>query len=537
MKLSLAKRSKILVAEDQVLARSHLHYALEQLGFRDIEYVDRPSHILSALQEDEYDAIICSYSLRSEQGGYFLLEQLNKEQLLPLSSAFIFTSADTSIEVVHAIVELQPDELITKPFSVNELDKRLSRVFARKHALRRVYALMDKKEFEHALLALESFLLQPEQESYFPLALKIKGDLYLLTERYHEAIPFFDSVINTQGFSWAKLGLASSLLALNKLDEAEREIIQLAMHRDVSLSAYDLLAKLQIKQCAYEDALESTILASDISPRNITRHKQAIDLARITHDYARQFVSAKKMVQYAKGSVHDTPDIYLTAARSGVDFAMTSSKEQVNGIVKQTNDYLRQLSKTHPRARRNEELSVIEARLYYLKDDIEKAQTLLTNFQGNFNQYSTEALLDRAKALHEVGIKGKSLEILDVITARQKNKGGEINLLATYLEQEKEEKQAISQSPKTLNNSAVSQYKEGELARSYATFAQAFRIMPKNPSIALNYLQAINKIRHSGAPLKGDVSAIIKKCKLTLADATLNKEQQARYESLKVALG
>ena len=537
MKLSLAKRSKILVAEDQVLARSHLHYALEQLGFRNIEYVDRPSHILTALQEDEYDAIICSYSLRSEQGGYFLLEQLIKEQLLPLSSAFIFTSADTSIEVVHAIVELQPDELITKPFSVNELDKRLSRVFARKHALRRVYSFMDKNEYNSALLALESFLLQPEQESFFPLALKIKGDLYLLTERYHEAIAFFDSVINTQGFNWARLGLASCLLALNKLDEAEREIIQLAMHRDVSLSAYDLLSKLQIKQGAYDDALESTVLASDISPRNITRHKQAIDLARITHDYARQFISAKKMVQYAKNSVHDTPDIYLTAARCGVDFAMTSQKGQVDSIVKQTNDYLRQLSKAHPRARRNEELSVIEARLYYLKDDVEKAQSLLTNFQRNFNQYSTEALLDRAKALHEIGIKGKSLEILDVITARQKAKGDDINLLATYLEQEKEEKQAISHSPKSLNNSAVNQYKEGELARSYATFAQAFRIMPKNPAIALNYLQAIYKLRHSGTPLKGDVSAIVKKCKLTLADAPLNKEQQARYETLKIALG
>lgn len=83
-----------------------------------------------------------------------------------------------------------------------------------------------------------------------------------------------------------------------------------------------------------------------------------------------------------------------------------------------------------------------------MKDDIEKAQSLLTNLQGNFNQYSTEALLDRAKALHEVGIKGKSLEILDVITARQKNKGGEINLLATYLEQEKEEKKQYHRAPK-----------------------------------------------------------------------------------------
>ena len=87
-----------------------MHYALEQLGFKNMNYVDRPSHALSALQEHDYDAIICSYNLRSEQGGYFLLEQLNETQSLPLTSAFIFTSADTSAEVVHAIIELQPDD-------------------------------------------------------------------------------------------------------------------------------------------------------------------------------------------------------------------------------------------------------------------------------------------------------------------------------------------------------------------------------------------------------------------------------------------
>ena len=33
MKLHLARNTKLLIAEDQVLAKSHMHYALEQLGF------------------------------------------------------------------------------------------------------------------------------------------------------------------------------------------------------------------------------------------------------------------------------------------------------------------------------------------------------------------------------------------------------------------------------------------------------------------------------------------------------------------------
>ena len=537
MKLHLARNTKLLIAEDQVLAKSHMHYALEQLGFKNMDYVDRPSHALSALQEHDYDAIICSYNLRSEQGGYFLLEQLNETQSLPLTSAFIFTSADTSADVVHAIVELQPDEFIAKPFSVNELDRRLSRVLSRKKALKNIYSFMDKNDYEKALSEVEFFLLQPEQAEHFPLAMKIKGDLLIFTERYQEAITFFESIINIQDFSWAKMGIAKCLLALNELDDAEREIIQLALRPDSALHAYDLLAKLQIKQSAYEDALECTSLACNISPQNVPRHQIAINLARITHDYEGQFNSAKKVVRYAKNSIHDKPDIYLTAARAGVDFAMTSEPEHVNSIVKQTNEYLRQLKKAHPKAALNDELTVIDARLHYLKDDTVKAQMLLSDFHTDHAQHhSTEALLDRAKALHEVGMKKESLAILDAISSRQDEENDELNLMATYLKQEKQEKEAITLSPKILNNTAVAQYKRGNLEQSYTTFAQAFRVMPKNPSIALNYLQAIIRARKANAPMHPDTLSAIKKCRETLESAALSEDQYSRYENVKSIL-
>lgn len=537
MKLQLAKNTKLLIAEDQVLAKSHIHYALEQLGFRNMDYVDRPSHALSAIQEHDYDAIICSYNLRSEQGGYFLLEQLNAADTLPLTSAFIFTSADTSTEVVHAIIELQPDEFIAKPFSVNELDRRLSRVLSRKKALKNVYAFMDKKDYEKALAEIEFFLLQPENADHFPLAMKIKGDLFLLTQQYKTAIAFFESIINVQDFNWAKMGIAKSLIALNEFDDAEREIIQLATRPDSALEAYDLLATLQIKLAAFDDALECTSLACAMSPRNIERYQRAINLARITHDYESQFNSAKKVVRYARGSIHDKPEIYLCAARAGVDFAMTSEPEHVNTIVKQTNEYLRQLKKSHPRATLNDELAVIDARLHYLKDDSARAQSLLSDFHVDYDQHhSTEALLDRAKALHEVGMKKESLAILDAISTREEPTSDGTNLMSAYLKQEKAEKEAITLSPKTLNNTAVAQYKRGDLTQSYTTFSQAFRVMPKNPSIALNYLQSIIRARKSNTALPPNTLADIRKCRETLETAQLSADQQSRYDNVKTIL-
>ena len=216
---------------------------------------------------------------------------------------------------------------------------------------------------------------------------------------------------------------------------------------------------------------------------------------------------------------------------------MTSEPEHVNNIVKQTNEYLRQMKKAHPRAALNDELAVIDARLHYLKDDTARAQTLLSEFHTDHAQlHSTEALLDRAKALHEVGMKKESIAILDAISSREEESPGEVNLMAAYLKQEKAEKEAISLSPKTLNNTAVAQYKRGNLEQSYTTFAQAFRVMPKNPSIALNYLQAIVRARKSNTPIPADTLSEIKKCRETLESAALSDEKQSRYDNVKSIL-
>jgi tetratricopeptide (TPR) repeat protein len=159
---------------------------------------------------------------------------------------------------------------------------------------------------------------------------------------------------------------------------------------------------------------------------------------------------------------------------------------------------------------------------------------LLSDFHTDHAQHhSTEALLDRAKALHEVGLKKESIAILDAISSRQEESADELNLMATYLKQEKEEKEAITLSPKTLNNTAVAQYKRGNLEQSYTTFAQVFRVMPKNPSIALNYLQAIIRAKKANAPMLSDTVAAINKCRETLEITTLSEDQNARYQSVK----
>jgi CheY-like chemotaxis protein len=151
MNLQLAKDTKVLIVDDQVLAKGYMKYSLEELGFGDITYVDKISLALTTIRNQRYDLIICSYNLKREQDGYYFYDEIKTNGELPSSTAFVFISADTNSDLVQSIIELQPDDFLAKPFTVKELDRRLSRVLARKKALNAVYLCIEKNLYQRAL--------------------------------------------------------------------------------------------------------------------------------------------------------------------------------------------------------------------------------------------------------------------------------------------------------------------------------------------------------------------------------------------------
>ena len=146
MDLKLAQSCKVLIVDDQVLAQGYMKYSLEELGFRDITYEDKANKAIKLIKSSHYDLIVCSYNLKKDQDGYHLYDELKSSHALSPRTAFVFISADTNAELVHSIVEMQPDDFLAKPFTVKDLDKRLSRVLTRKQALKKIYRLIESEK-------------------------------------------------------------------------------------------------------------------------------------------------------------------------------------------------------------------------------------------------------------------------------------------------------------------------------------------------------------------------------------------------------
>lgn len=536
MNHKLTKDMRVLVIDDHMLARGYLKYSMEELGFQHIEYVDKVNLALSALRTSHFDLVICSYELKQEQDGYFLYEQLKDTDDLRPSTAFVFISADTTPDIVHSIVELQPDDFLAKPFTVRELNKRLTRVLTRKRALKPIYKLIESNQLDPALQEIEVFLAEPKNADFYAIALKLKGELLIAKGYVEQAKDFYQAILNVQNFTWAQLGLIRCCIQLDEDDDAEKLILELAFRPDSMLAAYDLLTALQIKHKEFADALETVDTATNISPRNLKRHHMAFDLSRLTHDYESHFEAAKRIVKYAKNSVHDKPEIYLNAARAGIDFAMTSEQEQTSKLLKQVSDYLKQMKSNFPKADLKEQITIIDARMMYLRDEADNARSLLEQVsETKLEAESMDALLDKAKAFHEVGLHDNALTILDAIAKRCVQDPDQSELFLQYIQQEREEKDSIRHSPKELNNSAVQQYHQGDLDTALETFRQAFTVMPKNASIALNLLQAAAiSIRDKGqTPYDKDM---IRNCMFTIENGKLNADQDQRYHKVKEVL-
>ncbi|TDF41391.1 response regulator [Alteromonadaceae bacterium M269] len=533
MKESIAENCKVLIVDDQVLAQGYMKYSLEELGFRDITYVDKAQNAIEKISIEPYDLVVCSYNLKRDQDGYYLYDELKNTRLLPLTCAFVFISADTTAEVVHSIVELQPDDFLAKPFTVKELDKRLTRLLMRKRAMRDIYNHMERKQFDIALDKTEALLTDPSQAQYFPTALKTKGELLLATKKPEKAKEFYEAILNVQDFAWAQLGLINSFIELGNEEEAERLILRVAFKPESQLAAYDMLSTLHINNNDLDTALETIQMASEVSPRNIRRHQKAREISRIVHDYDAHFEASKKIVKFAKNSMQDKPENYLNAARAGIDYAMTLTEDDSEDLIKQANSYIKQFSQSFPKSDLKAQVTVINARLLHLQDETEKAASLIAEVEGdNFDDQSLEDLIDKAKAFHALGLFEQSETILDEVEKRCISDKMDGQLFLRFVQQEKKEKREIKQTPRALNNSAVQYYERGELDSALKTFRQAYTVMPKNPAIALNLLQAIAmKSKEKG--LSKNANAIKEKCIKTIEEGYLNEEQTERYQKVK----
>lgn len=531
MALQNLTTSKILIIEEQALALNYIRHSLERLDYHNVRFAESAPIAKEICQTDTFDLIICSFDLSKKQDGYQLYEELKAKRIIKNVTGFIFVSAETSGALVHSVLELQPDDFLVKPFTINELKTRIERVLKRKRALKKVLTLIDDGNDSKAIKVIDAEIDQGEH-AHTPLLLRLKGDTLLRLKRFEDAKQFFKSALDLQKFTWAKIGLIEALIGNNEHVLAHRMLKALLEKGETRLMALDLLGQLEITLNKFEQAQEFLSQASEMAPRNIARQKSLSRIAQINHDYERSYLAQKDIATYAKNSIHDSPEIYLNAVRAGIDFALsTDHTEQITRITRQTQQYLQDLKHQFPDSDNQAQIDVLSARMHYLRDENQKARKLMEQLEDEPFIRSIDGSLDKAKAFHELGFHHKAQALFTQIIAHCEKHGKNTDpTTVKYLQQQQNERKDITMGPRELNNHAVHQFKRGEIEVALEAFTQAFRIMPKNVSIALNLLQClVDSCGKKGQTFNSNLAG---RCVNLLKSTKLDHEQDTRLKTI-----
>jgi len=274
--------------------------------------------------------------------------------------------------------------------------------------------------------------------------------------------------------------------------------------------------------------------AAELAPRNMFRQQKLLQLSRLNHDYENQYRAARDMVKYARYSMYEQPDLYLTLARASIDYALSvDDEEQSNRLNRQAAVSLSTMQRQYASSTGGLEgqQQVLQARLLYLQDHKDKAQAMLSSLEPLQKIESVEGALDRAKALHEVGLSQASADLFAQISQHCQQQLAD-PLFKAYLQQEQQERLAMRLGPRELNNNAVTLYKHGNWQEAFDAFKLAWKVMPKNAGIALNLWQTLlTSPRPLCAP--SGKQQLLDQCQQLIETSNLKPEQQQRYQQLK----
>lgn len=271
-------KARALVVEPQETMRSILAAQLRDPGVGHVTTVQRTREARLALEQGPFDIVLsCREFEGMPDNGQDLLDELRRENQLPHSTVFIMLCSEVTYHQVVEAGESALDGLIIRPCSATALESRLLEARKRKRELDPVLQALDSGQDEQALaLAIRRW---EAQQPYAQWCGRLGGELLLRLGRTGEARRVFEALADSEGASWALLGVARAQLAAGQWQQAQ-SVVQRELQSDPdNADAHELDGRLLMEQSQFDRALQAYGRAVEITPSCLLRNQHAGALA------------------------------------------------------------------------------------------------------------------------------------------------------------------------------------------------------------------------------------------------------------------
>lgn len=303
---------KSLIADDFENSRQSIKKMLIEFGITDIDMVSSGQAVIDSCRVKQYDLILCDYSLGNGKNGQQILDELRFKKYLSEFSLFLIISAETSRDIVMSIMECQPDEYLTKPFTLGVLHKRLERLFKQNETLEEIKINISKNNVK---LVIDLCIQHISEDGRYSLWCKKKlVDIYLHEKEYSKVIELCEVVLNEREVDWALVALAKVHISMNEFKEATAILEKIITVFPNNIIAYDLLCDCYKVKGKIDKAQAVISMALKISPLVTQRQDTMMELSIETGDIEHALKAAHQSLKLKHNSIYESSESYLKVA-------------------------------------------------------------------------------------------------------------------------------------------------------------------------------------------------------------------------------
>jgi CheY-like chemotaxis protein len=485
---------KVAVVEDNGMARINLRNHLTGMGFTEIGCFSNGRELKAHAKIRRVDLLLMDYHLGSNKNGVEVVQELQEQGILKSSTSIIFITSDRLPLIVGQIVDVHPDALVVKPYTIRSVEKNISACLNFRHYLMSIFLLMDEGEYEQALTALEQMLERNSRPRLRSSMIKLQARLLIKVKRFAQAESVYRDILRgCDKIIWAKWGLIQSIYLDGRFSQSQELLQDLTKTQLTNDKACEWLARISINNNHYAKAEDymGQIREGEMSV-SAARLKAYIYQAQERSDEAIQLLEKKRESNRSIRERYD--ELSLDLARCHLQEA---ENQKPNERAK-TLQLAKILIGSAGRKNLDQKLIVKKDYLYcavaVLGGNIERANELLNKSgMDDFEDVDISVMTDAIYAHKAVGDDKRAEEIMAACKANFEGleDGNEATVAGMLVIRTEENIGERKPEAMEFNKTGLDRYVKKDYEGATENFYQAYLLFPREVAFSLNLLQSL----------------------------------------------
>jgi len=501
MSLEEFSKKRFLIVDELDSFRFSTKKTLKSLGLKLVDTASTAQTVINGFQNVNYDVVLCNYELGKGKNGQELLEELRYRKLLKFTGLFFIISAEVEKGKVMGTIENEPDGYLVKPITPQDLKTRLSKALIMKEAMRIIDVAIDDGDYHSAIAYCDRKI--GEKDRYLSRCMKTKGWLLTKVGELDQAKEVYESVLQSNDFSWAEYGLAKVEIKKKDYEQAEKLLNHIISKDPQQVEAMDLLAEIYRRENKPDQAQTMIKQAIKLSPNALARQKELADLCIETNQPEGAIEAFRNVVKLGEQSVYAKPDQYFDFACFLADSAKDEEDPNNNPMLKEAFELLNQSKKRFAsNAHIEDQAKLMSASVNAIVGNQAQAQeiydSVMTQHERS-DELDAKSLQIAAQAVFSLGKQEQAEQLLEQAADIA---GDDKELITDIYDQlskgvTSESRERAAQ----MNKKGIKLYAEDRVGQAAEELRAAIPLTPRHISLNLNLAQVLLKLhKQSPAP-------------------------------------